>query len=171
MQIISPDCFQLRNHLAIELARVVERTAQQSNLKQQLKWDKCGRKINDLWAAVAQVFANQIEIASETTIGSSQAPIDTPVLEGPEDSACQSRHRKQIEHVPVIERGMRILRMSHGRDARATLGNVAIKRKRIPHLLALRILKFRNCCITRQQIVGIKLISSKLNRSRRVASP
>ena len=60
---------------------------------------------------------------------------------------------------------MRILRMSNGRDARATFGNVAIKRKRITRILILRIIKFRNCCISRQQIVGITLISSKLDLS------
>src|SRR5205814_4115999 len=102
MQIISHDCFQLGNYLAIKLARVVEGAAQQSDLKQQLKWDECGRQIDDLWAAAAQVFANQIEIASETTIGSSQTPIDAPVLEGPEDSAGQRRDRKLTQNVSII---------------------------------------------------------------------
>src|SRR5438105_10251905 len=107
MQIISHDRFQLRNYLAIELARIVERAAKQSDLKKHLEGDECGRQINDLWAAAAQVLANQIEIASKTTIGSSQTPIDAPVLQGPEDPARQGRNRKQTEHVPVIERGMR----------------------------------------------------------------
>src|SRR5438552_2235687 len=147
MQIISHDHFQLRNYLAIKLARVVQCTAQQSDLKQQLKWDQCGRQIDDLWAAAAQVFANQIKIASETTIGPSQASIDTPVLEGPEDSAGQCRDRKEVEHLTVIERSRRILRMSHGRDGRATFGNVAIKRKRISRILILRIIKFRKRCM------------------------
>src|SRR5438270_6080162 len=168
MQIISHDHFQLRNYLAIKLARVVQCTAQQSDLEQQLKWDECGRQIDDLWAAAAQVFANQIEIASETAIGSSQAPIDAPVLEGPKDSAGQRRDRKLTQNVSIIKRGMRILRMSHGRDARATFANVAIKRKRISRILILRIIEFRKRCMSRQEIISITLISSKLDLSRRV---
>src|SRR3989442_521100 len=150
MQIISHDCFQLRNHLAIELARVVERTAQQSNLKQQLKWDKCGRKINDLWAAVAQVFANQIEIASETTIGSSQAPIDTPVLEGPEDSACQSRDRKQIQNVPIVNSTLCAFVTPLRLCANISFNglNVTIERECIAFCLLLRIVEISQRCIS-----------------------
>src|SRR5437764_15475809 len=102
MQIISHDGFQLGNYLAIKLACVVERAAEQSDLKQQLKWDECRRQIDDLWPPAAQVFANQIEIASETTIRSSQTPIDAPVLEGPENSARQRRDRKQTQNVSII---------------------------------------------------------------------
>src|SRR2546423_11636849 len=102
MQIISHDRFQIGNYLAIKVARVVECAAQQSDLKQQLKWDQRGRQIDDLRPAAAQVFANQIEIASETTIGSSQAPIDAPVLEGPEDSTGQRRDRKLTQNVSII---------------------------------------------------------------------
>src|SRR5947209_12371778 len=149
MQVISHDCFQLRNYLAIELACVVKRTAEQSDLKQQFKWYEGGRQINDLWAAVAQVFANQIEIASETTIGSSQEPIDTPVLEGPEDPARQCRDRKQIQDLSIVNSTLCVfvapLRLCA--NIFINVWKVTTKREPIAVILLLRIVEIRKRCV------------------------
>src|SRR5258707_8282900 len=100
------------------------------------------------------MVADQIQIARQTAIGCAQTPIDAPVLERTEDPASQRRNRKQVKGESIVDGGMRIFRMSHGQNARATLSEVAIQSKSIARILIRGIVELGERSVRRAKVIG-----------------
>src|SRR6266404_2621747 len=111
------------------------------------------------------MVADQIQIARQTAIPSAQQPIDAPVLERTEDPASQRWNRKQVKGESIVDGSMRILRMSHGRDARATFSEVAIQSKSIARILIRGIVELGERSVRSAQIIGVAGVGFKLNLS------
>ena len=97
------------------------------------------------------MLANQIEVASETTIGSSQTPIDTPVLERPEDPARQCRNRKQIQNMPIVDVPLCafVAPLRLGANIFLNIWKVAIEGECIAFILLLRVVEISKRCMGR----------------------
>src|SRR5205085_5288457 len=101
--ILGDDRFKFRNNLPMKLARVIKRAAEHCDLKKQLERHERGRKIDDLWPAVSEVLANQIQIARQPAICIAQASINAAIFQCAEDSASKRWNREQVNDSAVIE--------------------------------------------------------------------
>src|SRR5207249_8395191 len=138
-QVIGDNSFQFRNHLAIEFTRVIQCPTEERYLEEQLERNQRRRQINNLRSSASQMLANQIEIARQSAITTSQTPIDTAILKRAKNSASQWRDRKEFEDMPIIkERRHPCLRFT---GIRAGAFNITIERKGIALVLFLWIVK------------------------------
>src|SRR5207248_1876254 len=103
VEILGDDRFKFRNNLPIKLARIIKRAAEHCDLKKQLERHERERKIDDLWPAVSEVLAYQIQIARQPAICIAQASINAAIFQRAEDSASKGRNREQVKDSTVIK--------------------------------------------------------------------
>src|ERR1044072_9597125 len=100
---LAADCLQHRSDLAISESRLCPRAADHRYLKQQLERDERAGQLHNLRTAAAQMLANQVKVATQTTISASQPAIDAAVLESSKHSACKWGHRKTLQHFAITD--------------------------------------------------------------------
>src|SRR6185503_14162344 len=100
-KIVTDDRLELRNYLAVSCTCIFAGAAEHGDLEQQLIGNEGVGKLHDSWPVVAEMLADQIEIAIETTVGASQTAIDTTVFECSESAPRELWHRKKFQHVSV----------------------------------------------------------------------
>src|ERR1700694_4033201 len=162
VEIFLRDCFQFGNDLAVELPRVIPGATAKGYLKQQFKGDQGRRKIDDARPPATQVFADQIEVARQTSIGAPQSAIDAGVFECAEDSARELRNGKQSEPDAVVGIGVCLMDV-RGPFPRASIQKLIRKSERIARISILLVTNFANRGIGGTQLGCVTLVSAKLD--------